>query len=117
MGQHFTVRKARRFSSQLSGLYMGEDFVGQAVVKDVSLTGWRMVGTYPVKRGTKLTLRIYLADDDTAIHIPEAVVRWSQGHEFGLELGPLPSPSWKRLRAWIGERAREIHDGPGFLVS
>ena len=109
MGQHFVVRRGRRLPAQLSALYMGADFVGQAMVTDLSLTGGRLLGTYPVKRGADLGVRVYLPDDERPVQIPRAVVRWSQGHDFGLELGPLPPSSRKRLREWIGRMAEAAY--------
>ena len=58
----------------------------QGMLIDVSQQGWRARGTVPVLAGTVLSFRIVLADDAQSIFVDEAVVRWSDGLEFGVEL-------------------------------
>ena len=53
---------------------------------DVSRQGWRATGPCPVPAGTILSVRVCLPDAEQSVFIEEAVVRWSDGLEFGVEL-------------------------------
>jgi hypothetical protein len=53
---------------------------------DVSRRGWRATGPSPVLAGTTLSMRVFFPDAAQSVFIEEAVVRWSDGLEFGVEL-------------------------------
>jgi hypothetical protein len=53
---------------------------------DVSRRGWRATGPSPVLAGTSLSVRVFLPDTAQSVFIEEAVVRWSDGLDFGVEL-------------------------------
>lgn len=104
----FIARTHHRFQVQLSASYLGKDCAGQATVTDFSLSGWRLVGTYPVRQGTRLSLRVQLPEDSSPLQIPQAVVQWSRGHEFGVELVNLHLVTQQRLRSWACLMASEL---------
>jgi hypothetical protein len=53
---------------------------------DLSREGWRARGTESIAKGTILTVHVYFFDSCQPITIDEAVVRWTEGLEFGVEL-------------------------------
>jgi hypothetical protein len=108
MVARFIAREHRRFPVQLPACYLGKDCAGQATVTDFSLSGWRLVGTYPVRQGARLSLRVQLPEDPNLLQIPLAVVQWSRGHEFGIELvNPHPEIQ-QRLKSWACLMASEL---------
>ncbi len=106
MAQRFVPRRHRRFPAHLTAVYLGPRCGGQARVMDLSLTGWRLESTTPVELGTRLSLRVYLHGDDPPLSIDRAVVRWVDGHEFGVELEAVRSDARLRLREWVGLQAQ-----------
>ncbi|MGE3154019.1 MAG: PilZ domain-containing protein [Nitrospiraceae bacterium] len=96
----FIIREYQRFSVQVPAFYWGKDRAGQATVTDFSLGGWRLVGTYPVRQGARLSLRIQMPEDPNPLQIHQALVQWNRGHEFGIEaVNPQPEIQ-HRLRNW-----------------
>ena len=81
---------------------------GPAAAAEVSLRGWRLVGTYPVRQGARLSLRVQLPEDPSPLQIPQAVVQWSRGHEFGIELVNPQLETQQRLRSWACLMASEL---------
>jgi len=53
---------------------------------DMSRRGWRATGPSPVLAGTLLSVRVFFPDAAQSVFIEGAVVRWSDGLEFGVEL-------------------------------
>ena len=58
----------------------------EGILIDVSRRGWRATGPSPVLAGTSLSVRVFLPDTAQSVFIEEAVVRWSDGLDFGVEL-------------------------------
>jgi hypothetical protein len=58
----------------------------QGILIDISRQGWRATGPSALLAGTVLSVRVFLPDAEQAVFIEEAVVRWSDGLEFGVEL-------------------------------
>ncbi|HET9844472.1 MAG TPA: PilZ domain-containing protein [Nitrospira sp.] len=56
------------------------------ILIDVSRRGWRATGPSSVLAGTTLSMRVFFPDAAQSVFIEEAVVRWSDGLEFGVEL-------------------------------
>ena len=68
---------------------------------DISRQGWRVVGERPVIRGTVLSLRVCLPDQSAPLEIESAIVRWTNGNEFGLELTTLRPEAAARLSDYL----------------
>ena len=105
----FHPRADRRFLVQGTALYMGEDYVGQARILNLSLGGVHLMGTYPVPPRSRVSVRLYLGAGDEYVHVPEAIVRWTSGHEFGIRLGRLPEPARRRLLDRVTDLAERTH--------
>jgi PilZ domain-containing protein len=58
----------------------------EGMLLDLSRQGWRVKGTQPVARGTTLAVSVYFPDLAQPIMVDEAVVRWTDGLEFGVEV-------------------------------
>jgi hypothetical protein len=48
------------------------------------MTGWRLSGDLALRPGETLSLIVTLPNGQR-INVPEAVVRWSRGHGFGVK--------------------------------
>ena len=108
---HFLPRHGHRYLVQGTALYMGDDFVGQASILNLSLSGVHLMGTYPVPPKSRISLRLYFGEGDEYVHVPKAVVRWTSGHEFGLRLGLLPDPARRQLLDRVINLAEDTHYG------
>jgi hypothetical protein len=80
----FTIRPYRRFPVPYAVTYNAGLFQGQGTVWSLSCTGWRFSGDLPLRPGATLSLTVTLPNEQRIV-LPEAVVRWSQGQEFGIE--------------------------------
>ncbi|GKS59470.1 hypothetical protein YTPLAS18_29970 [Nitrospira sp.] len=109
MGQHFLPRQDHRYPVRGTAVYMGDDFVGQASILNLSLGGVHLMGTYPVPPKSRISLRLYLGEGDEYVHVPKAAVRWTTGHEFGLRLGLLPEPARRQLLDRVTYLAEQTH--------
>jgi hypothetical protein len=68
---------------------------------DMSRQGWRARGTQPVAKGTALSVQVYFSEAAQPITIEEAVVRWTEGLEFGVELTRLSPESAAMLSDYL----------------
>jgi hypothetical protein len=69
----------------------------QAVVRDVSLNGFRIEGQSGLLRDTIIMVRLWLPEHGGSIDIDEAVVRWVNEREFGLQIIALSNEADLRL--------------------
>lgn len=73
----------------------------EGLLVDMSRRGWRARGRHPVARGTPMMLRILCSDAPQNITIDEAVVRWTDGEEFGMEVTRISPDSAARLSDYL----------------
>ena len=85
MNLHNAVRNHPRFPIQWSTVYVGDDFIGQGTILDLSLMGCRMAGNMLPEPGLRLSLCVYPAHRNTEIYVEEARVKWITGEQFGIE--------------------------------
>jgi hypothetical protein len=85
----FILRPYRHFPVQCSVNYNAGPLQEQGTVWNLSCTGWRLAGDLPMRPGETLSLTVTLPNEQR-IEIPEAVVRWSRGQEFGRDRDPYP---------------------------
>lgn len=71
------------------------------VIVDMSKRGWRGQGMGPVSRGSVMAVRILCSDPVQDITIDEAVVRWTDGPEFGVEVTRISPDSASRLSDYL----------------
>lgn len=73
----------------------------EGMLIDMSRQGWRARGTQLVAKGTALTVQVYFSEASQPITIEEAVVRWTEGLEFGVELTRLSPESAAMLSDYL----------------
>ncbi|MDF2459195.1 MAG: hypothetical protein K0S79_1611 [Nitrospira sp.] len=79
-------REGKRHSVRCPIEYDAGPHRAMGMLIDVSRRGWRATGPSPVLAGTTLSMRVFFPDAAQSVFIEEAVVRWSDGLEFGVEL-------------------------------
>ena len=75
-------RKRHRLNLRIE--YILEDIRHEGMLIDMSLHGWRAHGIHPVAKGTMISVEILQGGQP--IRLDEAVVRWTNGLEFGVEV-------------------------------
>jgi hypothetical protein len=83
----FVVRPYHRFSVQCAVTYDIGPFRGQGTIWNMSCTGCRISGDLPMRPGETLSMTVTLPNE-RRIEVSEAVVRWSRGDEFAVEMTP-----------------------------
>lgn len=97
----FQLRSFRRFPIQCSVYYSSDALQGTGIAWNLSLNGWRVDGTHPVEPGTVVTLCVFLPDQHPTVFIDRAVVRWSRGREFGIEVNMIKADEHARLEQFV----------------
>lgn len=85
----FSIRSFRRFPVHCRAYYSHDEGHGSGTIWNLSLNGWRVDGTLPVKPGMVLSLWVLPPNDAPTLFVDRATVRWSRGREFGLETGAI----------------------------
>lgn len=99
----FVVRRYSRFPIHTTMMYLGKDFAGQGILRELSRVGCRMLGNYPVMPGEVLSLRISLPTQAAPVCIKHARVKWVDGLEFGVAFGLLDERAANDLQQMLGE--------------
>jgi len=81
----FLVRPSRRFLVQSSVTYDAGPFQGQGTVWNFSLSGWKLSGDVSLQVGQTCSLTVNLTIEESIVGAA-AVVRWSRGQEFAVEM-------------------------------
>ena len=97
-----TLRFRRSPASQ-PVTFSGDCVFGKGIVTNISDRGFKVKGqqTRYVPQGACLTLRLALPRPQGPLKVDQAVVRWSKGQEFGLELLQMQPTEQERLRRFI----------------
>ena len=101
LGTRFHVRSFRRFPVQCSVYYSSDLFQGTGIAWNLSLNGWRVDGTHPVEPGTVVTLCVFLPGQYPTVFVDRAIVRWSRGQEFGIEVNSIKADEQARLEQFV----------------
>ncbi|MBX9658869.1 MAG: PilZ domain-containing protein [Nitrospiraceae bacterium] len=96
----FSIRPYRRFPVQCSVTYNASLFQGHGTVWNLSMNGLRLSGELPMRPGESLSLTITLPNEQHIL-IPEAVVRWSRGQEFAIEILSIQPNTRARLLHYV----------------
>jgi PilZ domain-containing protein len=99
----FVVRRYLRFPLHTTTMYLGKDFAGQGILRELSRVGCHMLGNYPVSPGEALSLRISLPMQSAPVCIKHARVKWVNGLEFGVAFGLLDEEALDHLQQLLGE--------------
>ncbi len=102
----FSIRTYHRFPVQCTVTYSSGPFHGDGTVWNLSSTGWRISGDLPMRSGESFSLTVILPNEQH-IEVPEAVVRWSRGQEFGIETVIASKHAQARLGHYIQRLIKE----------
>lgn len=105
MEKEFTIRRTPRSACRCAIRYFGHDYLGTGTVWDLSMGGGRVTGSFPVKVATELILHLQLPDElgQEWFWVDKAIVRWSTGKTFGIEIISLEQGSRQFLAYALGE--------------
>ena len=81
--------------------YIVEDVRHEGTLIDMSLHGWRAHGMHPVAKGTTMSVEIFDLDSVQRIRIDQAVVRWTDGLEFGVEVAQISPDAAAALSKYL----------------
>lgn len=82
--------------------FFGEDdFEGEAALLDISASGCRASSSIPLAAGMILRLSLFLPDHQWPLRINQAIVRWIDNNQFGLEFTDITMAQRERLRALV----------------
>jgi hypothetical protein len=95
-------RRGRRIALSCRLFFFGDDdFEGEAKVLDVSTNGCSVESSIDVKIGMMLKLSLFLPDFKWPLRVDQAMVRWIDGNQFGLEFTSIRLAQRERLRSLI----------------
>ena len=83
-----------------------DDFEGEAPVIDVSTNGSRAESVVELKLGMVLKLSLFLDDFKWPLRFDQAIVRWIDCKQFGLEFTSIRLAQRERLRNLIMKARR-----------
>jgi hypothetical protein len=103
-------RTAERFllRSRVSFSGIGIEIKGEGMFSDLSKTGCRVESDTRPPKGTELKLELFLSDYAWPLKIDRAVVCWTKGRAFGLELVSLQSAQRDRLTRMIMKLKQDV---------
>jgi hypothetical protein len=106
----YVVRAGQRISIHCPFLYHGENFHGKGHLWDLSVSGWRATGDYPVTPGMSMPVYLELDDDGESKYllIDSAFVRWSNGRDAGWEIRTIDATSRARLIRFLDQVGDEL---------
>ena len=85
--------------------YNAGPFQGQGSVWNLSCTGWRLSGDWPLRPDDARSLTVTLPNEQRII-IPESVVQWSPGQECAVENTVIKRRTEARLQHDVDEGCR-----------
>ena len=92
-------RRGRRITLSCRLFFFGDDdFEGEAKVLDVSTNGCSAESSIDVTVGMILKLSLFLDDFKWPLRVEQAIVRWIDGKQFGLEFTSIRLAQRERLR-------------------
>jgi len=95
-------RRGRRIALSCRLFFFGDDdFEGEAKVLDVSTNGCSVESSIDVTVGMILKLSLFLPDFKWPLRVDQAIVRWIDGKQFGLEFTSIRLAQRERLRGLI----------------
>lgn len=95
-------RRGRRIEISCRIFFFGDDELeGEAKLLDISTHGCRASTSIELTTGMVLKLPLFLDDHKWPLRVDEAIVRWIEGQEFGLEFTSIRLAQRERLRTLI----------------
>jgi len=95
-------RRGRRLELSCRMFFFGdEEFEGEARLLDISTNGCRATSSIALAPGMTLKLSLFLPDHNWPLRVDEAIVRWVEGRDFGMEFLSIRQAQRERLRALL----------------
>ena len=94
-------RYSARIPVECSVVFAGEAVIGEGRVIDISLPGCLMESPESPKPGDYVQLKLFLPDQQPAIRVPLAVVRWAEGLRVGVEFIRSSEDDQQRLTRFV----------------
>jgi hypothetical protein len=111
-----TQRMYRRISTDYTGCYLTSSAVRRAVVRDVSLNGFRIEGPSVLPCGTMVMIRLWLPKGEGTVDIDQAMVRWMTEREFGVQIVSLSNEADLRLARHVEQRLQQMAPHAAFQI-
>lgn len=116
-GSWHSPRRASRYRAHCELEYLSPQGAGKGTLINLSREGWRIKSDQPVSRGTVLSLRLYLQDQSNPLDIDQAIVRWTDSTEFGVELLNLRPDAATRLSDYLSVHFPQPDGKPLYPIS
>jgi c-di-GMP-binding flagellar brake protein YcgR len=100
-------RYSARVPVEGSAIFAGEAMVGQGRVIDISLPGCLLESPDSIRIGDYVRLKLFLPDDQPAVSVPLAVVRWAKDGRLGLEFIRSSEGDQVRLQQYVQRHRQE----------
>lgn len=81
--------------------FTGDTLEGEGQLVNLSIEGAEIDSSVPISKGDYLQLRLYLPDDNLALQVDVAPVRWSKEGKFGVEFISMTEQAQGRLRQYL----------------
>ena len=100
-------RAYHRFPLFYPVIFGGAPFVGEGILTNLSLMGCSVMSDREVLCGSEVRVSVLLPNQMPALSIDLGMIKWVQGHEFGVEFLRLPLEERQRLNSML--RMELIH--------
>jgi hypothetical protein len=94
-------RKYTRYPVEYAASFSGDGITGAGVILDISSAGGRARSEIAIGKGEFMGVLIDVPRYRTPLQVALAVVRWSNGQEFGMEFIKMTPDEQLRLRELI----------------
>ena len=96
-------RKHARYPVEYAGSFLGDGITASGVILNLSVAGCRAHSECTITGGDLLRVLIDIPRYQAPLQVELAMVRWSNGQEFGMEFLGAPFDDQRRLRELIRE--------------
>lgn len=105
-------RSFRRVPVQCPTVFVGSHTVGKGTVTDMSAFGCAVKTNTLLRKGDYLSVKFMMPDQNDAMVVNLAAVRWSLGSKFGLEFVNIDVEERVRLRELVHSGEDDAGAGP-----
>lgn len=101
MAPPYYSRTYHRFPLFYPVTFGGASFVGEGILTNLSLMGCSVICDREVLCGSEVRVSVLLPNQTPALSIAPGMIRWVQGHQFGVEFLLLPLETRQRLNSTL----------------
>src|SRR5262245_53924986 len=95
------LRMHNRIRVELPASFSGASYHARGTVVSLSLVGCRARTEHVFEQNECISVLIEVPGDEHPLYITRAQVRWSDGHECGMEIISIKMEDRQRLSEWI----------------